>query len=353
MSFRRRLLFLLLAALCLLPACAGRRAADPETLQQNLAEWSADLQDETLPPSVRLKVLRRRAEALTALRRYDEAARDYREAASIDPDGPDLVYAGNALSAAGDDEGALAAAGKVLERRPDDVNALYLRGRTLLLLGRPKPALLDLERVLAGVRVMGRQRRGPLAARGAALVAVGRVEDGLADLLEAESLGPVPPYAHAVAGKALADLGRDDEALDQLGAALDGDPTNISVRSLRAGLLLKRGRPGDALADYALLARMEPGRPDHWEGHVRSLAALGRFGEVVAECSRLLAAFPGRSAFLYHRAVALGALRRYPEALRDAEMLLGRDPLRPEYRGLRDALLRALGRGVPAEGARL
>jgi tetratricopeptide (TPR) repeat protein len=102
--------------------------------------------------------------------------------------------------------------GRVLEAAPEHPDALAAQGEVLFALGDRRAAREALERRL-----------------------------GLA------TADPQRPRHLALVGEALADEGHVDEALEQLGAALREDPTQDGAHRVRAALLEREGRIGEAV----------------------------------------------------------------------------------------------------------
>jgi tetratricopeptide (TPR) repeat protein len=112
------------------------------------------------------------------------------------------------------------------------------KGRGLMALGRPEPALACLERALV---------MNPLAAaihhnKGNILSALGRLEDALRSFERAAELDPQYAGPWASKGRALAATGRDQEALECFERALARNPRSADTWNQRGTVLARMGR---------------------------------------------------------------------------------------------------------------
>jgi tetratricopeptide (TPR) repeat protein len=282
----------------------------------------------------RSQLLYNRARLLSALRRYDEANRDfstlieldpyytdylcerariarkrgdfaaaladYDRAVELAPPFPELYYTrGTARVEVGDVDGALADFGYVLDMEPDDVDTRLARAETLLALGDLDAAEAD---ALAGLALRPSEPR-LLCMLGS--VAVERADWPAAIALLDEALGADPRYPAALVNRAVAryQLGEPSLAVADLTAALavaGDDPDLLLNRGLAHAAA---GSVDAALADWA--AALELPDADEAELHyerARCLVAAGRadtagpdldacrrLGRPVEEIERLLA----------------------------------------------------------------
>ncbi len=120
------------------------------------------------------------------------------------------------------------------------------KGRGLMALGRPEPALACYERALA---------MNPLAAaihnnKGNTLDALGRLEDALRSFERAAELDPKYAAPWASKGRALAARGRDQEALECFERALARNPRSADTWNQRGTVLARMGREDAARSAF-------------------------------------------------------------------------------------------------------
>ncbi|MBU1385509.1 MAG: tetratricopeptide repeat protein [Alphaproteobacteria bacterium] len=194
---------------------------------------------------------RTRAETASALPLRLRAPADYvatsGDAARQQPgdsDTADLVARAGRLSAAGDDDGALALLDAAIERDPDNAEAVRARG----------------------------------AARAAA-----RDFDGArADYDHAVDLDPADQAAAVGQGLAAYGQGRYDEAVVAFSVALRLDPSDVTALSARGAAYYQLGRWERSLADYRALKTAAPSSPTGAFGELRALIRLDRGEEARA-----------------------------------------------------------------------
>jgi Flp pilus assembly protein TadD len=116
----------------------------------------------------------------------------------------------------------------------------------------------------------------------------------------------------------LADLlrlqGRDDEGEKVLRDALRVDPASASVHHALGLLLVRRKRPGEALAELGRAAGLAPDSPDFAYGYAIGLHSAGRAEEALAVLRAAQKRSPGARGLL----VALVTIQRERGALGEA-----------------------------------
>lgn len=261
---------------------------------------------------------RTRAEAASALPLRLRAPADYvatsADAARQQPgssDTADLVARAGRLSAAGDDDGALALLDAALERDPDNAEAVRARGRA-------RAAARDFD----GAR---------------------------ADYDHAVDLDPADQAAALGQGLAAYGQGRYDEAVVGLTVALRLDPSDVTALSARGAAYYQLGRWERSLADYRALRTAAPTSPTGPFGELRALIRLERGEEARALIAARLDDDPADN-------VALAALVRLnkpagkaEQALPALDRALEAAPDSPDILSLRGQVRASVG---DAEGAR-
>ncbi|WP_165246387.1 tetratricopeptide repeat protein [Paludisphaera soli] len=230
----------------------------------------------------------------------------------------------------------------VLERHPNDLEALVRRGNVYLRLDRPSKAVGDFDRVI---------RRDPLNTSGhtdraVALLMLGRLDEAEAAFVRAIRLWEVPlngargigrggrdavQEARATAFAGLAQvhhrLNRNDEALAEYDQAIRIFPGDPNSHIGRGDVHRALGDFPRALADLDEAVRLGPGYPRAFASRGRLLEDLKQDDRAEADYSRAVEVDPNY-AFAYRLRGALRSrLGRNDEALADFEVV-GR--LRPD-----------------------
>ena len=211
-----------------------------------------------------------------------EAIRLYERLAAEDPDAPDEIWSALARLklAAGDADGAVVDAKKLLARRPDDENVLRLLAQSQVAAGKTKDALEqtltwlkehpDDDDLLPLVVEMARDTGSwPLleslcdtllqadpdnvrarALRGEARLRQGRAKDALADLEIARAASPRDPMVRLHIAAAYQSLNRLADATQIAESLASEYPDNTFVLVLLAETLARRGESARACEQY-------------------------------------------------------------------------------------------------------
>ena len=249
---------------------------------------------------------------------YDVALREYRAAVEAAPDNPVARRSlGSVLAITGAEAEAIDQFRAALTLEPDRPDALFALGHLLARQGRPQEARPHLERAaeldprLAEARLAlgallaaagewqaaaGRYREilavDPTSAEarlelGKVLVQSDRVEEGAAEF-ERVIAADVEPGAKARAHyyRAIADLRGGDEnaGLERLRRALALDPSLAEASQTLAGLLIRRGRFAEAVAE---LDRLLEHRPANAAARLAQMTALVFAGDIAGALRRL------------------------------------------------------------------
>lgn len=148
----------------------------------------------------------------------------------------------------------------------------------------------------------------PLLLASSALQELGRPEEALALLREAQRQQPTHPALQNNLGYLLLELGREiPEAADLIAASLKQEPDNPSTLDSWGWALFKQGRYAEAEAALRKAAELQPLNPEVLKHFGEALLRLGRKAEALDQWERALAfAFPDRKA-LERRAQELRA----------------------------------------------
>jgi tetratricopeptide (TPR) repeat protein len=148
---------------------------------------------------------------------------------------------------------------------------------------------------------------------GAVLLAQGRDDDAVAQLIESLRLKPDHASTHYNLGLVLSRRGRAEAALAHYGEAVRLDPDHVDARSNLGVALSRQGRLVEAAAQFAEVVRREP---DHAIAHNNLgviLSRQGRLAEAVAQFTECLRLDPDNAEARHNRARIFAA---HPEAVR-------------------------------------
>jgi len=251
-----------------------------------------------------------------------EAIAEFRTALELEPDRPDALFAlGHLLAGEGSTEEARLHLERAADLDPRLAEARLALGALLAAAGEWEDAAERYREILA-VDAASAEARLEL---GKVLVQSGRVEEGVAEFdrvvaadVEAESRAQAHYY------RAIADLrgGAEDAAMDRLRRALELDPTLAEASQTLGSLLIRRGQPAEAVAEFDRLLEHQPANAN---AHLAKMTALVFAGDI-AGARRCLEQ-------------ALVALPESPEIRFNLARLLGCGPDRDERDGDRAVVL--------------
>ena len=213
---------------------------------------------------------------------------------------------------------------RVLDRDPEQPDALHLLGILAQQAGRLEDALALMQRSLAAddANFVVHNNCGRV------LAALGRLEAAVASFDRAVALAPEFDDALFNRAEALAHLGQPGEALAAYDRVLALRPEFAGAWSNRGNQLIALGRPADAVASFDRAIAADAGIADAYSNRGNALYELGRLDEAVASYDRALALRPEFPEALSNRGVALVDLLRPAEALESQDRALA---LRPDY----------------------
>ena len=239
------------------------------------------------------------------------------------------VEEARALARAGQLDEAVRAYTRVLDARPNDVEARMERARILGWLHRHADALADYDRVLALTprdvdAILGRAR---------ALVRLDRIDEAREVLEKTATDYPDVADVHLALGAVALRQGRTDEALRAFARARELAPTDPAPL---IGLGRARAAAGDAagaaaarqeaLAAFDRRLDAEPSDRDARVGRAQLLAGLGRTEEALADYDRVLAADPRDVEAMVGRVPLLLRQDRLDDAETAGRAAVARDP---------------------------
>lgn len=161
-------------------------------------------------------------------------------------------------------------------------------------------------------------------------------------------LRPGDPEALLMQGASFAGLGRHQDAL----AAFDQTYEHrADVHVRRAASLMHLGRIEDALTAAARACGIDPNNADAHYHRGQAFAALELWREAAEAYDIAVKLAPAKIAIRAARAPALANVGRFEDALADMDLALARDPERASYHGRRGYVLSAANRPEEALAA--
>ncbi len=192
------------------------------------------------------------------------------------------------LLSAGRPEAALGLLNEIIERRPNDVRALWMRAEINIRRGRFEAARSDLEAALS----VDPGQPGILHALGGACHALGDHDAAESHLLQATAVNPQDARLWYSLGLVCHGAGRYQAALGAYGHALTVDP-EMSVARLGQGKVWQvLGRLEAARAAFEAVLADEPGNPEAVAGLAEQEAMTGRSKAALARIDALAEGAP-------------------------------------------------------------
>jgi tetratricopeptide (TPR) repeat protein len=176
----------------------------------------------------------------------------------------------------------------ILEHRPQDFDALHLRGIINSRRHRPVEAL----RFLAEALKANPGSTDAMSNLGLALHATGRYDEAIAYYRHALHLVPDHPEILYNLANSLLELGRIDEALTSYDAVLAIAPDHVGALVNRGNTLLRLNQPVAAKASYDAALALMPGHPQILTNRGHALRRLDRPAEALADLGAAVAVAP-------------------------------------------------------------
>lgn len=238
---------------------------------------------------------------------------------------PLLVHARD-LASEGQHDKLIALCDRILAQRPEEFEALLLRGGALVALGRSQDASRDAdiaERLKADDPAV-------MALRARIAVVEKRFAD--ADAAFTRALARDPRNAALLGERALvrAVLEQHDAAISDFTEAIRISPRESAFYRWRAEEYFSAGRFADALDDAENAIRLVPDNPDYHVARAHFLAQLGMINEAI-ESYRTAIDLDDAAFTYYLRGNLLAALQDFDAALADLTTAIEKEPGRAEY----------------------
>lgn len=241
-----------------------------------------------------------------------------------------VIRAAYALHQSGKHDEAEKLYDQILQRDPNNAQALFLSGVLIYQRGDLEAALTRFDSVL----VLNPAHYDAHAARGAVLSSLGHHQDALAAYNRAQQLRPGSAQIYNNRANSLFALGRREEALESYELALKQNPAYAEAWCNRAILLMELSRLQEALESFQKAIDLRPDYGNVWEGRATVLTRLDRRAEAIRAYSRAIALKGPEPQLLYNRGNAHAILKNYQPAIADCEQALAADPDYPYARGV-------------------
>jgi protein O-GlcNAc transferase len=214
--------------------------------------------------------------------------------------------------------------GEILQRQPDNFEALHLLGVIARQTRRPAEALASYDKAIA----LKPDHAVAHYNRGNALTDLKRPAEALASYDSAIALKPDFAEAHYNRGNALRDLNRHTEALVSYDKAIALKPDFAEAHNNRGTVLTKLKRPAEALASYDRAIELKPDVAEAHNNRGNALRDLNRHTEALVSYDKAIALKPDFAEAHNNRGNGLRDLTRPAEALASYDKAIA---LKPDY----------------------
>jgi serine/threonine-protein kinase len=161
---------------------------------------------------------------------------------------------------------------------------------------------------------------------GAALRAMGRVDEALACFRRAIELDPRDAYAHTNLGAVLRDRGRVDEAIAHFHRAIELDPRDAYPHNNLGNALKDKGQLEQAIAEYQKAVALDPKYALAHKNLAFALNQKGRVDEAIVYYRRATELDPRLTVAHTNLCLALMARGRHDEAIAACRRAIAIDP---------------------------
>ena len=210
---------------------------------------------------------------------------------------------------------------KVLKKRPNHFDALYMLGLSEQQRGNSQSA----ERLLRRALLVDPQSAAAQCARGVALAALQRQDEALACFDAVIATKPGFIDAHLSRGKVLLELGHFAEAIASYDKAIAIDSRHVDALNSKGNALQGLGRFADAIACYDAILTTKPDCVPAVINRGAALKDSRRAEEAIVDFDRALAIAPDHAGAWMNRGEALLVLGRLGEALESFDRALSVD----------------------------
>jgi protein O-mannosyl-transferase len=203
----------------------------------------------------------------------------------------------------GNNDRALTAYSKAIEKKPDYAEAYYSRACIYYQRGQLEPARNEYSKSLE----LNPAQPQALNSRGAIYKTQGRFELAFQDFNQALELDPNLADAYINRGNAYELTGRFDQALGDYSRGLDLKPGAAEGYGGRGQVYLKQGRPDRAIADFDRALALNPKYLRAWVNRGNAYQQLGQQDPAIASYSHALELNPNTAEAYFRRGRAYQA----------------------------------------------
>ncbi len=243
---------------------------------------------------------------------WKEAVVNYEKSLSIEKSGRVLVSCSLARQEAGDFDGAIADAEKVIEISPKEASGWAAKGSALFRVGQVETAVAAWQE--AAQRTPGDAEI--LANLGAGLVEMGFWREALGWLNKSITL-EASAKAYINRANCFIELGNTAAAQSDIASADQMAPTSADVFNIRGLLLLKKGETDAAVQSFSNAIAWSPNHPNALYNRAQVAYSMGDYRAALTDLDVLVSQRPRAARARYARARAHYELKEYDAACAD------------------------------------
>jgi tetratricopeptide (TPR) repeat protein len=259
-----------------------------------------------------------RADALSHLEKYQEAAEDYIRASAFVPKEIQIVInVGIMYFNLLRDEDALSWMNRALSMRRDNMDALQYKIRILTRLGRFQDAAPVCE-----VALVNKESAENLYLAGIVKENLGKFEQAESDLQHAISKEKETTKARIALANVHLKMNKTDEALTDINAALKLEPNNIEAYLTRAGIYVKKLDYPSAINDLSKSILINPNDDKLYLIRGSYYQEFTQYQNAIYDYNKVLLINPKNAEAFYKRASANEEIANYKGAVKDYESLI-------------------------------
>lgn len=233
---------------------------------------------------------------------------------------------------------------RLLELEPDDPRVLRARGAALLALNKAEEAVADFDKALT--KAPGHVPT--LEAKIDALLELKRFDDAMAVADQIEEAAPRNAAAWFQRGRITGVRGEFEKALEHLNKAAEMEPRNVAVLMIRAAVLQELGKSEEAMKDVNRALELRPDNPALLRLRAAILAGSGQLSQAVRDLEQVREQGSAEPSIDLQLGLLYSIQKRHGKALEQFDKVLAAEPRNvAALRGRADTLL-SLGRHAEA-----
>ncbi|ODS30036.1 MAG: peptidase, partial [Candidatus Scalindua rubra] len=213
---------------------------------------------------------------------------------------------------------------KLLEKQPDNIDAIFLMGTLNLQQGNFDTACMLFRKTL--------ELRPDYAIAhsnlGTALQGSGRLDEAIVNYRKAIELKPDYAEAHYNLGNALKEQRKLEEAVTSYRRAIELKPNDAEIYSNLGNTLRVQGKLDDAVTCYRQAAALKPNNAELHSNLGAALQELGRFDEAILSCKQAIVLKPNYAMAYSNLGSVLQELGKLDEAVASYKKAIA---LKPDY----------------------